>query len=63
MARRTDDPMRDRAVHYDYSADWTACGKPNESRLLSVEPPALTCRKCIARLNLSPGWRRDYRNW
>jgi hypothetical protein len=50
---RIEDPLLDRKVHWDYSGDWTACGKPSEVRLLTVDRAALTCRKCIARLTLA----------
>lgn len=50
-------------IHYDYSAETTACGKNNDFRLITVEPQTLTCKKCRKVLAANPGWKRDYRNW
>ena len=56
-------PLRDKAIHYDQSADQTACGVNNNLRLVTVEPQTLTCRKCRRVLAQNPGRKRDYRNW
>lgn len=55
--------LRDKAIHYDYSAEETACGRPTNFRMVTVEPRTLTCKKCRKILAANPGWRRDYRNW
>jgi len=59
----TKNPMRDKQIHYDRSANETACGQNNNFRLITVEPQTLTCRACARILAKNPGWKRDYRNW
>lgn len=55
--------LRDKAIHYDQTADQTACGRNSNLRLVTVEPQTLTCKKCRKTLAAHPGWRRGYRNW
>ena len=55
--------MRDKAIHYDKSAQRTACDRDNDLRLITVEPQTVTCGKCARILAQNPGWKRDYRNW
>ena len=55
--------VRDKAIHYDKSANTTACGRDNNFRLITVEPQTLTCKKCRKTLAANPVWKRDYRNY
>lgn len=63
MSNTTAAALRDKAIHYDYSATQTACQRNNNFRLVTVEPQTLTCRKCRKVLATNAAWKRDYRNW
>lgn len=63
MTRQSNIALRDKAIHYDKTAELTGCGQNNNLRLVTVEPQTLTCRKCRKVLTANPSWRRDYRNW